>query len=71
MVYEGWPCRHSTAPRIDPAYCRGRQCNPRALRLYGNCQTNADASYTQLVSPVARASKWFGGAKATRLFMSQ
>jgi hypothetical protein len=37
-------------------------------RLY---QTNADASKTQLVSPVAKPSKWFGGAKLTRLFMSQ
>lgn len=34
-------------------------------------QTNADASNTQLTSPFAKPSKWFGGANATRLFMSQ
>lgn len=30
MVYEGWPCRHSTAARAKPAYSRGRQRNSRA-----------------------------------------
>lgn len=71
MAYEGWPCRHSTAPRAELAYCRGPQGIPRPGSENGNCQTSADASNTQLVSPVARASKWLGGAKATRLFMSQ
>jgi hypothetical protein len=34
-------------------------------------QTRPEASKTQLVSAVARFSKWFGGAKATRLLKSQ
>lgn len=37
---------------------------------YGH-HTNADASKIQLVSAFARFSKWFGGAKLTRLFISQ
>ncbi|KLO40613.1 hypothetical protein ABW17_16110 [Mycobacterium nebraskense] len=41
-------------------------------RLSGDeSQTKAVASKTQLVSAVARFSKWFGGAKFTRLCMSR
>ncbi|BBZ39684.1 hypothetical protein MCNS_27470 [Mycobacterium conspicuum] len=43
----------------------GGRVGPSAL------QTSPEASNTQLTSPDARFSKWFGGAKATRLFMSQ
>lgn len=71
MVYEGWPCRHSTAPRIESTHCVAQQVQSARVPLKGKRQTSADASNTQLVSPVAKASKWFGGAKATRLFMSQ
>lgn len=29
MVYEGWPCRHSTAARAKPAHYVARQRNSR------------------------------------------
>ncbi len=46
---------------------RGKASQPPKRR----CQTSAEASKTQLVSIFARFSKWLGGAKLTRLFMSQ
>jgi hypothetical protein len=73
----GWPV--STAQiDLDPQNLTiprhrtliGRQGGEKANRERP-CQTRAEASNTQLTSAFARFSKWLGGAKLTRLFMSQ
>lgn len=64
---------HPSGPSADVAEhpAAQRDCSWISVVAGKDRQTKALASKTQLVSAFARFSKWFGGAKATREFMSQ
>lgn len=67
------PSRRCRRGRAPPHGCAPRWARRSVANVCrgGSHQTSSEASNTQLTSAFARFSKWLGGAKLTRLFMSQ